>query len=85
MSSIYQSEKRFLSVQLQSGKELQYGRVSAVEMVQAVNEMLSAVGINMDVEKQSLMQKTITLQEQLKDSQTALLLEQVHVSNNFFD
>lgn len=39
--------------------------------------MLSAVGIHMDAEKQSLIQKTITLQEQFKDSQTALLLEQV--------
>ncbi|KAL5540659.1 hypothetical protein UlMin_042851 [Ulmus minor] len=59
-----------------SGKELQYGRVSAAELVQAVDEMLSAVGIHMDVEKQSLLQKTVMLQEQLKESQTALLLEQ---------
>ncbi|KAG4170211.1 hypothetical protein ERO13_A12G134051v2 [Gossypium hirsutum] len=57
-------------------KELQYGRVSAAELVQAVNEMLSAAGINMDVKKQSLLQQTITLQEQLKESRTALLLEQ---------
>ncbi|KAL4347431.1 hypothetical protein GQ457_17G023690 [Hibiscus cannabinus] len=57
-------------------RELQYGRVSAAELVQAVNEMLSAAGINMDVEKQSLLQQTITLQEQLKESRTALLLEQ---------
>ncbi|XP_024933308.3 uncharacterized protein LOC107406217 isoform X3 [Ziziphus jujuba] len=64
------------SLQVQPGNELQYGRVSAAELVQAVNEMLSAVGIHMNAEKQSLMQKTITLQEQLKDSQTALLLEQ---------
>lgn len=63
--------------QLQAGKELQYGRVSAEELVQAVQEMLSAAGIYMDVEKQSLLQKTITLQEQLKESQTILLLEQV--------
>lgn len=62
---------------MQPIKELQYGRVSAAELVQAVNEMLSAAGINMDVEKQSLLQKTITLQEQLKESRTALLLEQV--------
>ncbi|TQD90400.1 hypothetical protein C1H46_024037 [Malus baccata] len=62
--------------QLQAGKELQYGRVSAEELVQAVQEMLSAAGIYMDVEKQSLLQKTITLQEQLKESQTILLLEQ---------
>lgn len=64
---------------MQPGNELQYGRVSAAELVQAVNEMLSAVGIHMNAEKQSLMQKTITLQEQLKDSQTALLLEQVYM------
>ncbi|OMO98695.1 Zinc finger, RING-type [Corchorus olitorius] len=63
----------------QPTKELQYGRVSAAELVQAVNEMLSAAGINMDVEKQSLLQKTITLQEQLKESRTALLLEQEKV------
>ncbi|CAB4295974.1 unnamed protein product [Prunus armeniaca] len=64
------------SSQLQAGKELQYGRVSAGELVQAVQEMLSAAGIYMDVEKQSLLQKTLTLQEQLKESQTSLLLEQ---------
>lgn len=39
--------------------------------------MLSAAGINMDVEKQSLLKRTLTLQEQLKESQAALLLEQV--------
>lgn len=55
---------------------LQHGRVSAAELVQAVQEMLSAAGINMDVEKQSLLETTITLQEQFKDSQAALLLEQ---------
>ncbi|XP_059656455.1 uncharacterized protein LOC132303270 isoform X2 [Cornus florida] len=60
----------------QPGKELQYGRVSAAELVQAVHEMLSAAGVNMDVEKQSLLQTTVTLQEQLKESQAALLLEQ---------
>ncbi|TXG69797.1 hypothetical protein EZV62_004732 [Acer yangbiense] len=43
---------------LQPGRELQYGQVSAAELVQAVYEMLSAAGISMDVEKQSLMQKT---------------------------
>lgn len=67
----------FLYGQLQAGKDLQYGRVSPAELVQAVQEMLSAAGIYMDVEKQSLLQKTITLQEQLKESQTSLLLEQV--------
>lgn len=71
------NSKWFLHLQLQAGKELQYGRVSAGELVQAVQEMLSAAGIYMDVEKQSLLQKTLTLQEQLKESQTSLLLEQV--------
>lgn len=60
-----------------TGRELQYGRVSAAELVQAVHEMLSAAGISMDVEKQFLMQKTISLQEQLQDSRAELLLEQV--------
>lgn len=63
--------------QAQPGKELQYGRVSAAELVQAVHEMLSAAGISMGVETQSLLQKTIALQEQLKESRAALLLEQV--------
>ncbi|KAL6189694.1 hypothetical protein ACLB2K_036097 [Fragaria x ananassa] len=62
--------------QPQAGKDLQYGLVSPAELVQAVQEMLSAAGIYMDVEKQSLLQKTLTLQEQLKESQTSLLLEQ---------
>ena len=39
--------------------------------------MLSSAGINMDAEKQSLIQTTLTLQEQLKESQVALLVEQV--------
>ncbi|KAL7180871.1 hypothetical protein ACSBR1_039850 [Camellia fascicularis] len=60
----------------QPNKELQYGRVSAAELVQAVHEMLSTAGINMDVEKQSLLQTTLILQEQLKESQATLLLEQ---------
>lgn len=64
------------SSQLQPAKELQYGRVSAAELVQAVHEMLSSAGINMDMEQQSLLQRTITLQEQLQESRTALLLEQ---------
>lgn len=59
------------------GQELQYGCVSAAELVQAVHEMLWTAGINMDVEKRSLMQTNLTLQEQLKESQAALLLEQV--------
>lgn len=50
--------------------------MSAAELVQAVHEMLSTAGINMDVEKQSLLQTTLILQEQLKESQATLLLEQ---------
>ncbi|OIT25617.1 hypothetical protein A4A49_32452 [Nicotiana attenuata] len=62
--------------QRQQLQALQHGRVSAAELVQAVQEMLSAAGISMDVEKQSLLETTITLQEQFKESQAALLLEQ---------
>ncbi|KAL4575550.1 hypothetical protein LXL04_022397 [Taraxacum kok-saghyz] len=62
--------------QKQAIKELEHGRVSAEELVQAVQEMLSAAGIRMDTEKQSLLQTTLSLQERLKESQAALLLEQ---------
>ncbi|KAL8135623.1 hypothetical protein AgCh_010309 [Apium graveolens] len=57
-------------------KDLQHGQVSAAELVQAVHEMLSAADISMDVEKQFFLQTTLTLQEQLKESQAELLLEQ---------
>lgn len=56
---------------------MQYGRVTAKELVEAVHEMLSAAGINMELENQSLLQRTLTLQEELKESQAAFLLEQV--------
>jgi len=62
---------------LQVAEELQYGRVSSTELVQAVHDMLSAAGINMDAEKQTLLQTTLILQEQVKESQVALLVEQV--------
>ncbi|KAK2972745.1 hypothetical protein RJ640_019393, partial [Escallonia rubra] len=68
--------KSVSSQQQQPVRELQHGRVSAAELVQAVHEMLFAAGINMDVEKQSLLQTTLTMQEQLQESQAALLLEQ---------
>ncbi|RDX78476.1 Sacsin, partial [Mucuna pruriens] len=64
--------------QLQPVRE-QSGKVSAAELVQAVDEILSAAGIKMDVEKQSLLQRTINLQENLRESQAALLLEQAKV------
>ncbi|RAL41091.1 hypothetical protein DM860_008789 [Cuscuta australis] len=62
--------------QLRAGKDLQYGRVSPAELVHTVHEMLSAAGISMDMEKQSLLHTNLFLQEQLKDSQTSLVLEQ---------
>ncbi|XP_050232119.1 uncharacterized protein LOC126680894 [Mercurialis annua] len=71
-----ESSRRTNTNAYQGSKELQYGRVSAGELVQAVHEMLSAAGINIDEEKQSLLRRTLTLQEQLKESQAALLLEQ---------
>lgn len=65
------------SAELEHGKDVrQYEHVSPAELVQAVHEMLSVAGINLDVEKQSLLQTTLTLQEQLKESQAAFLLEQ---------
>ncbi|WOK94827.1 sacsin [Canna indica] len=64
---------------IQTSKELQYGKVSAKELVQAVHDMLWAAGINMDAEKQALLQTTLTLQEQLKESQVSLLVEQEKV------
>ncbi|MQL84571.1 hypothetical protein Taro_017080 [Colocasia esculenta] len=60
----------------QVAMDLQYGRVSAAEVVQAVHDMLLASGISLDAEKQTLMQTTLTLQEQLRESQVALLVEQ---------
>lgn len=61
----------------QLGQGMQYGRVSATELVQAVHDMLSASGISIDTEKQALMQMNLTLQEQLRESEVALLVEQV--------
>ncbi|KAL4186156.1 hypothetical protein AMTRI_Chr09g12820 [Amborella trichopoda] len=57
-------------------KDLQYGKVSTTELVQAVQDILSAAGLSMDVENQTLLQTTLLFQEQLKESQAALLLEQ---------
>ncbi|KAH9612108.1 hypothetical protein KSS87_002588 [Heliosperma pusillum] len=68
--------KRGNSTSTQTGKELQYGRVAPAELVQAVHEMLSAAGVNVDMEAQTLLRTNLTLQEQLQDSQAALLLEQ---------
>lgn len=70
------ADETFLG-QLQTGKDLQYGRVAPAELVQAVHEMLSAAGVSIDMETQTLLRTNLTLQEQLKDSQAAFLLEQV--------
>lgn len=67
----------FVGGMVQLSKDLEYGRVPSKELVLAVHEMLSAAGINMDVEKQSLLQTTLTLKEKLEESQAAFLLEQV--------
>ena len=56
---------------------LEYGKVSSTELVQAVHDMLSAAGVRMDAEKETLLQATLSLQDQLKESQVALLVEQV--------
>jgi sacsin len=39
--------------------------------------MLSAAGVRMDAEKETLFEATLSLQDQLKESQVALLVEQV--------
>ncbi|CAH9144035.1 unnamed protein product [Cuscuta epithymum] len=69
-------KSRFAQGKQNQVQELQQGPVSAEELVQAIREMLSAAGIDMDVEKQSLLQSTISLEGQLKESQAAFLLEQ---------
>uniref|UniRef100_A0A453DFC8 Uncharacterized protein n=1 Tax=Aegilops tauschii subsp. strangulata TaxID=200361 RepID=A0A453DFC8_AEGTS len=56
---------------------LEYGKVSSTELVQAVHDMLSAAGVRMDAEKETLLETTLSLQDQLKESQVALLVEQV--------
>ncbi|KAJ3692968.1 hypothetical protein LUZ60_012063 [Juncus effusus] len=55
---------------------IQPGKVSTSEVVHAVHDMLSAAGINFDAEKQTLLQSTLSLQDQLKESQVALLVQQ---------
>ncbi|XP_052152045.1 uncharacterized protein LOC127770389 isoform X1 [Oryza glaberrima] len=55
---------------------LEYGKVSSTELVQAVHDMLSAAGVRMDATKETLLQTTLSLQDQLKESQVALLVEQ---------
>lgn len=68
----------------QTARELQYGKVTAEETVRAVHDMLISAGISMDTEQQTLLQTTLTLQEQIKEFQVALLVEQVCSSDLFF-
>ncbi|KAI0491374.1 hypothetical protein KFK09_025634 [Dendrobium nobile] len=63
-------------VEQQTGRELRYGKVSAEETVRAVHDMLLTAGINMDTEQQTLLRTTLALQEQIKEFQVALLVEQ---------
>lgn len=53
--------------------------VPAVEVVKAVKDMLSAVGMPIGLEQLSLMERSMTLQEQLSAAETALSAEQVGV------
>lgn len=79
MLDVLKLNEIFLHEQVPPLRE-QSGKVSAAELVQAVHEILSAAGVNMDAEKQALLQKTIDLQDNLKESQAALLLEQVGIT-----
>ncbi|KAH9323718.1 hypothetical protein KI387_018357, partial [Taxus chinensis] len=51
-------------------------RVSTSEIVHAVADMLSAAGIPMGLDQQSLLQQTLTLKDQITTSQAALVVEQ---------
>ncbi|PWA82438.1 Histidine kinase-like ATPase, ATP-binding domain-containing protein [Artemisia annua] len=62
--------------QRQSPKELEHGRVSAHELAQVIEEMLSGAGIRIDTGKQYLLKATLSLQERLEESQVALVLKQ---------
>lgn len=43
--------------------------------------MLSAAGINMDTEKKTLLESTLSLQERIEAAQVALLVQQVILSS----
>ncbi|KAI3817640.1 hypothetical protein L1987_11436 [Smallanthus sonchifolius] len=57
-------------------KEVELGHIPPEEFVQAVEEMFSVAGINMDTEKQCLLQTTLSLHKQLNESHAALMIEQ---------
>lgn len=53
------------------------GNVSAAEVVRAVTDMLAAAGLPMGADQTSLLEHSLTLQEQLTAVDTALIEEQV--------
>ncbi|GKB21026.1 hypothetical protein Tco_0854949 [Tanacetum coccineum] len=63
--------------QRQSPKEHEHGRLSADELAQVIQEMMSGAGIRTDTDKQYLLKTTLSLQERLQESQLALVLKQV--------
>nr|XP_043613326.1 uncharacterized protein LOC122585271 [Erigeron canadensis] len=65
-----------LSNQRQEIIELGNDSVLDEEFAQAVEEMLCGAGVGLDMEMECLIQTTLSLQEKLKESQAALLLEQ---------
>lgn len=70
------AEDMKVSIQNQEIYDPTVTRVSTSEIVHAVADMLSVAGIPMGIEQQSLLQKTLALQEQLATSQAALVVEQ---------
>ncbi|PWA82439.1 Histidine kinase-like ATPase, ATP-binding domain-containing protein [Artemisia annua] len=62
--------------QRQATEEFERGRVSDDEFNKAVKDMFSSSGINMDTRNQCLLQKTLSLQERVNESQAALVLKQ---------
>jgi len=56
------------------------GNVSAAEVVRAVRDMLAAAGLPMGADQTSLLEHSLTLQEQLTSVDTALIEEQVCLS-----
>ncbi|GKA17473.1 sacsin isoform X1, partial [Tanacetum coccineum] len=60
----------------QAVEEFERGRVSDEEFNKAVQDMFSGSGINTDMENKCLLQKTLSLQERVNESQAALVFEQ---------
>nr|XP_043618245.1 E3 ubiquitin-protein ligase MYLIP-B-like [Erigeron canadensis] len=71
-----ESNKLDVFWQKQTIQCLEHGGVPTEEFVEAFKEMLSGARINMDPKRQCLLQTILSLQEQLKESQATLVLEQ---------